>query len=117
MNNVVLSTRNIDDLISDIANEVIRKINTVGQPSLDDHKADNSGILNISQAASLLSLKIPTIYSLISRGDLPVMKKNGRCYFSKAELMGYLKSGRKKTRQEISEEAEAYSVKRKRSRQ
>ena len=118
MNDVLLSPLRLSELESLIEKSVVRALQsnsaTGGVPAKQQLDFD---LLTIKQAAEFLTLRVPTIYSLISRGDLPVMKKNGRCYFSKAELMGYLKSGRKKTRQEISEEAEAYSVKRKRSRQ
>jgi hypothetical protein len=36
------------------------------------------------------------------------MKRSKRCYFSKAELIEYLKGGRKKTGAEIEKEAEKY---------
>jgi hypothetical protein len=36
------------------------------------------------------------------------MKRSKRCYFSKVELINYLKQGRKKTTAEIADEAETY---------
>jgi hypothetical protein len=39
---------------------------------------------------------------------LPVMKRSKRCYFSKVELINYLKLGRKKTLAETATEAEQY---------
>ena len=63
-------------------------------------------LLTIQEAAQFLNLTVPTIYSKVSRGDLPFMKmKQGkRLYFSSTELMDHIKAGRKKTNQE----AEAY---------
>lgn len=58
-------------------------------------------LLTVKQAAEFLSLSIPTVYGLISRREIPVMKRSKRCYFSKSELMNYLKEGRKKTNTEI----------------
>jgi excisionase family DNA binding protein len=65
-------------------------------------------LLNIQQAAKLLSLAVPTIYSKVSKGELPVMKRSKRLYFSRMELMEYLKEGRKKTNTEIDASAKDY---------
>lgn len=67
-----------------------------------------SDLLTIDQAAELLSLTKPTLYSKVSRRELPVMKRGGRLYFSKDELMGYLKEGRRKTNAEVEAEAGSY---------
>ena len=65
-------------------------------------------LLSIQQAAEFLSLSVPTLYSKVSKGELPVMKQGKRLYFSRTELMEYIKEGRKKTNAEIEAEAEAY---------
>jgi excisionase family DNA binding protein len=65
-------------------------------------------LLNVQEAAQFLNLTVPTIYSKVSKGELPVMKRSKRLYFSSTELMEYLKDGRKKSKAEIEQEAEAY---------
>ena len=65
-------------------------------------------LLTIQQAAELLSLTVPTLYSKVSKSELPVMKRGKRLYFSRTELMEYIKEGRKKSNAEIEAEAEAY---------
>jgi excisionase family DNA binding protein len=65
-------------------------------------------LLTIQQAAEFLSLAVPTIYSKVSKGELPVMKRSKRLYFSRTELMEYIKEGRKKSNAEIEAEAKAY---------
>jgi excisionase family DNA binding protein len=65
-------------------------------------------LLTVEQAAEFLNLSVPTIYTKVSRGTLPVMKKSKRLYFSNLELMNYLKDGRKKTNEEIEQEADTY---------
>jgi len=65
-------------------------------------------LLTIQEAAEFLSLSVPTIYSKVSKGELPVMKRSKRLYFSRIELLEYLKDGRKKSNAEIEQEAEAY---------
>ena len=65
-------------------------------------------LLTTQEAAEFLSLAVPTIYSKVSKGELPVMKRSKRLYFSSTELMEYLKQGRKKSNAEIEQEAKAY---------
>ncbi len=65
-------------------------------------------LLSIQQAAEFLSLSVPTLYSKVSKGELPVMKQGKRLYFSRTELMEYVKAGRKKSNAEIEQEAKAY---------
>lgn len=55
-------------------------------------------LLNVQEAAQFLNLTVPTIYSKVSRGELPVMKRSKRLYFSNTELMEYLKEGRKQVK-------------------
>ena len=65
-------------------------------------------LLNIQEAAQFLNLSVPTIYSKVSKNELPVMKRSKRLYFSSTELMAYIKDGRKKSNAEIEQEAAAY---------
>ncbi len=68
-------------------------------------------LLTIQEAAEFLNLTVPTIYSKVSKGELPVMKRSKRLYFSSIELMQYLKHGRKKSNSDIEAEAKQYMKK------
>ena len=68
--------------------------------------------LTIQEAAQFLNLTVPTIYSKVSKGELPVMKRSKRLYFSNTELMAYIKAGNKKSNAEIEAEAHQYLAKR-----
>ena len=70
-------------------------------------------LLSVEQTAEFLKLSKPTIYGLISKGELPVMKRSKRCYFSKMELLAYIKQGRRKTISETAKEAQEYIQNRK----
>lgn len=72
-------------------------------------------LLTIKQTAELLSLSVPTIYGLVSRAAIPVSKRGKRLYFSKAELLEWIKDGRKKTTTEIAAEAAQYLTKNKKA--
>lgn len=65
-------------------------------------------LLSIQQAAKLLNLSVPTLYSKVSKNELPFMKRSKRLYFSHTELIDYLKAGKRKSSAEIEAEADAY---------
>jgi DNA binding domain, excisionase family len=52
--------------------------------------------LTIQQAAAFLNLSVATMYSKVSRSEIPVMKRGKRLYFSLKELTEYLRNGKKK---------------------
>ncbi|KQO31348.1 DNA-binding protein [Flavobacterium sp. Leaf82] len=64
-------------------------------------------LLNVEQASKLLNLSIATIYSKVSKKEIPVNKKGKRIYFYRHELMEWIKSGRIKTYIEIKKEIES----------
>ncbi|MCU0432253.1 MAG: helix-turn-helix domain-containing protein [Bacteroidia bacterium] len=70
--------------------------------------AENEQLLTIQQAGEFLNLSVPTIYGYVSRSAIPVSKRGKRLYFSKLELLQWIKDGRKKTAAEIKSEAESY---------
>ena len=69
--------------------------------------------LTVKETAEFLRLSVPTIYGLIHKSEIPVMKRSKRCYFSKNELINYLKLGKRKTLNEIEIEADKFISKRK----
>ncbi len=107
MHNVVLSPIDTETLISSISERVtanILKAVRSEQPTTEQPEQ----LLTVQEAAQFLNLTVPTIYSKVSKGELPVMKRSKRLYFSRTELMEYVKAGRKKSNAEIEQEAEAY---------
>ena len=107
MNKTVLISLPIEELqtvIIDCVNSCLRNNKQESKPPTDQPEQ----LLTIQQAAALLSLTVPTLYSKCSKGELPVMKRSKRLYFSRTELLDYLKQGRKKSNAEIEQEAKAY---------
>lgn len=84
------------------------------QTQRDTHQLESEQFLTIQEAAQFLSLTVPTMYSKVSKGELPVMKRSKRLYFSRVELLEYLKDGRKKSNVEMEKEAKEYLMKNKR---
>lgn len=65
-------------------------------------------LLTVQETAEFLSLSVPTIYGLISKKQIPNMKRSKRVYFSEADLIQYIKDGKTETVEEISQGAEAF---------
>lgn len=107
MDKTVLISLPIEDLqtvIIDCVNSCLRNNKQESKTPTDQTEQ----LLTIQEAAEFLSLTVPTMYSKVSKGELPVMKRSKRLYFSRTELLEYLKDGRKKSNAEIEQEAKAY---------
>ncbi len=70
-----------------------------------EHHLDSDHLLTIQEASAFLNLTVPTLYGYVHRAEIPVMKKSKRLYFSKQQLMDWVKEGQKKTISEIHEQA------------
>ena len=63
--------------------------------------------LTIDEAAALLHLTKPTLYSKHSKGEIPgVCKQGKRLYFSRKELLDWVAEGRQRTTDELAAEEE-----------
>lgn len=107
MQNMVLSPIDPEKLIQSISEQVTANIieAVFSENKVESQKKD---LLTVQEAGEFLSLSVPTIYSKVSRGELPVMKQGKRLYFSRAELLEFLKAGRRKTNKEIEAEGASY---------
>lgn len=61
----------------------------------------------IDMAEQITGLRKQTIYGLVSSRAIPCMKVGKRLYFDRAELLEWIKAGKKKTIGELNAEAEA----------
>jgi len=93
--------------VKELSEKVDRIEQLLSQRREEPEKSQDT-LLTVAQTADFLSLTIPTIYSKVSRRELPVMKRGKRLYFSKSELREYLKEGRRKTLNELSLQADNY---------
>lgn len=101
---ISLPVEDLQSLIMDCVNVCLKHNTSSKTNSLNQ----NEQLLTVEDAAKFLSLTVPTIYSKVSRGELPFMKRSKRLYFSKEELLKYVKAGRKQTNAEIESEANLY---------
>jgi len=92
----------INDRLSRIEQELVRqRSNTASSEKLNSE----SPFLTVHEAAEFLNLAVQTVYGLVHRKLIPVMKRNKRLYFSRITLKIWVESGRLKTRDEIAAES------------
>lgn len=109
MTDVLFTPIRLNELEALIQKSVERAIKT-HQPQQIEQTDHSDKLLTVQEAAEFLHLTSATIYSKVSRNELPVCKTSGskRLYFSLAELTDYVKSGRKLTNAEIEQQADQY---------
>ncbi|EOR94205.1 DNA binding domain, excisionase family [Arcticibacter svalbardensis MN12-7] len=87
---------------------LLKKLSVIEKLLLEfqgQHEEPNE-MMSISKAAEFLKLSVPTIYSKVSRKQIPVCKQGKRLYFYRSELREWIKSGRLRTTVDIRREAE-----------
>lgn len=89
-----------------------KEINEVKQLLLSERTKriteQNNDIIGIKEAARFLNIAVPTIYSKVSKSELPVMKRGKRLYFSRTDLLEYIKEGRRITHSEAKAASHSY---------
>jgi excisionase family DNA binding protein len=109
MHNFVLSPIDPEKLISSISERVTANILKAIRNEQPHTAEPTKQLLTIDEVATLLHLKKPTVYSKVSRGELPgVCKQGKRLYFDRQTIIDWIKQGRKKSNAEIEQEAEGY---------
>jgi len=102
-------TLRLEDLPSAVS-EILQKVNGIElrlrMASEVSGKLEN-GLLTISGACVLLNLSKNTIYKLAQHRAIPYIKKGGRLYFMKDELLAWVKEGSKATIAEIATTTES----------
>ena len=111
MENLVFTQLSIPEVKQLFRQELQTFFETYNQRNLSTSSTNE--LLTIKQAGELLSLSVPTLYGLVSKQAIPVSKKGKRLYFSKDELTGWIKAGRKLTITEIESQAGSYLGKKK----
>jgi len=69
---------------------LIRQIDRMEQ-RMREISPEKDDLLTVEECASLLDLQRSTVYRMTSEGRIPHFKKGGRVYFSKEEILNWLK--------------------------
>jgi excisionase family DNA binding protein len=110
MQNLTL-TQISDDEIRQLFREELENFFAENRVGKNEAKTDEIG--GIDLAIELTGLAKPTIYSLCSERKIPHSKQGKRLYFSRQDLLEWIKNGKRKTQVEIAIEAENYGRKEK----
>ncbi len=105
MADLILTTQNELQNLIEVS---LKKVLSAERSNHSTPEQPQEEFLTIEQAAEFLKLTVPTLYSKTSKGELPAMKRGKRLYFSRLELVQYLKDGRRKTNTELSAIADNY---------
>jgi excisionase family DNA binding protein len=97
-NFVVLTTpQELENLIQNAVKDAFENL----QSQVQNSELPQKDFLNVQEAASFLNLAVPTLYSLVSRRELPSNKIGKKLSFKRTDLIALLESGRRSTRKEI----------------
>ena len=95
--------------LSNLIQSSVRKVLKETPPQTVEPTDQPEQLLTIDEVATLLHLTKPTLYSKVSKNELPgVCKQGKRLYFDRQTIIDWIKQGRKKSNAEIEQEAEAY---------
>jgi excisionase family DNA binding protein len=97
--------------IEDISRAIRNELRIYFEEQEETKREDEIG--GIELAIEVSGLAKPTIYGLVSRREIPHSKRGKKLYFSRRELKEWLTTGKRKTQDEIAEEAAIFDVKRK----
>lgn len=100
--------------LSNLIQSSVRKVLKETPPQTVEPTDHPEQLLTIDEVATLLHLTKPTVYSKVSKYELPgVCKQGKRLYFDRQTIIDWIKQGRKKSYAEIEQEAETYLLNKK----
>ncbi len=116
MNNLILSPISFEDLALMIDSSVKNAFkNNLPFQNIQSPLPESDRPLTVKETAIFLDLAVPTIYGLIHKKQIPNLKRGGRLYFIKSDLLKWLNEGKQKTTTEIEFEANEFINARKKS--
>src|SRR5690554_5313349 len=97
MNLQNVTFENLPQLVMSLYNEISELKNLLLKNQVNDKLEIPERFLNIQEAAKVLNLTKATLYSKVSKNEVPHFKQGSRLYFSTVELTEYLKQGKRNT--------------------
>lgn len=88
-----ISHNNLPQAVAELDNKLDLILEHLTQD--DPAQQEQDQFFTIDEAAAFLDLAKQTVYGLVSRNQIPFMKKTKRLYFSKLDLLEYLSEGRR----------------------
>ena len=85
---ITITIEELEQLVTKCVNNCLNE-----QKQMFEAKEQEDELMTIQDAAEMLHLSVPTLYSKCSKNELPYKKRSKRLYFSKKELRDYLDKG------------------------
>ena len=98
MDNLLITQLSTDD-IKTLFFESLKEFFRDG--SMQKTADEKDEINGIELAVEITKLSKSTIYSLVSKRQIPHSKKGKRLYFSRTDLLEWIKNGKRKTKSEL----------------
>ncbi len=100
------------DKMPEVIRQLFEKVENIELliENLQPKEPDENQLLTIQEAAEFLKVTVPSLYSKVSRKEIPVNKPGRRLYFYKNDLLDWVRTSKKKTGAEL--QTEAASLKR-----
>ena len=92
-----LTLENLPNLVMQLSNEIGELKNLLLKNQVNEKAEIPERFLNIQEAAKVLNLTKATLYTKVSKNEVPHFKQGNRLYFSNIELIEYLKQGKRNT--------------------
>lgn len=91
------------DRLPEVIRELFEKVERIEQllTEIQPPEAAANDLLTVQEAADYLKVSVQSLYSKVSRMEIPVSKPGKRLYFSKADLKKWVIQARRKTTQEL----------------
>jgi hypothetical protein len=102
METIVLTQLSVSELRQMLREEIEEAMR--GYLATPEGDTDEIGGTELAQR--ITGLKVPTIYSLCSARKIPHSKRGKKLYFSKNELLAWLRENRRRTVSELAAESE-----------
>lgn len=105
MNDVLLTPIRLNELEILIENSCRKVFENTKFNKSEGSQKEESDLLNIKEASKFLGLAIPTLYAKVSERKIPHSKRGKKLFFSREQLNAWVKSGQRKTVEQIETEA------------
>ena len=100
---MIVDFHKLQNEVTETRQLVQKLLDRLNQPNQSSPASEE--LLTVGQAAELLNLTSATVYGMVYERRIPFSKPGGRLYFSRTELMAWVKNGRKATTDELEEQA------------
>ena len=97
------------EIIIEKLNAIEKRLDNIELKTLKSKSVtERNTIMNVKELSEYLNLAIATIYSKVSRGEIPYMKRSNKLYFELQVINTWLRKGRVRTNDEIDELADEF---------